>query len=55
MTIGRKSLEANQYYVHPQNKFWKFMGDIYSAGLSLPYEERLHVLKENGIAVWDVI
>ncbi len=52
---GRKSLETNQYYAHPQNQFWKFMGDIYGAGLFLPYEDRIRILKEQNIAVWDVI
>lgn len=52
---GEKSLEAHQYYAHPQNQFWKFMGDIYSAGLIHPYEQRVAILKEKGVAVWDVI
>jgi len=52
---GGKSLQANQYYAHPQNQFWKFMGEIYGASPSLPYEERVKILKQKGIAVWDVI
>jgi TDG/mug DNA glycosylase family protein len=52
---GLKSLKFQQYYAHPQNQFWKFMGDIYGANPSLPYEERLRILKEHGIAVWDVV
>jgi len=31
------------------------MGDIYGAGVSLPYEARLQVLKDKGVAVWDVV
>ena len=42
---GGKSLAANQYYAHPQNQFWKLMGDIYGAGRDLPYDERLDILK----------
>jgi double-stranded uracil-DNA glycosylase len=52
---GGKSLETQQYYAHPQNQFWRFMGDIYGAGLYLPYEDRLTILKEQGVAVWDVV
>ena len=52
---GGKSLQANQYYAHPQNQFWKLMGDIYGAGLSVPYNERLQILKDKGVAVWDVV
>ena len=52
---GVRSLEANQYYAHPQNQFWRFMGDIYGAGPSLPYDRRVQILKDKGIAVWDVV
>lgn len=52
---GGKSLELNQYYAHPQNQFWKFMGDIYGAHKSLPYTERVQILKDNAVAVWDVL
>jgi TDG/mug DNA glycosylase family protein len=52
---GGKSLVLNQYYGHPQNQFWQFMGDIFGALPSLPYERRVKILKENGIAVWDVL
>ena len=51
---GIKSLEAQQYYAHPQNQFWKLMGDLVGAGRDLPYKERLKILKEKKIAVWDV-
>lgn len=52
---GEKSLEANEYYAHPQNQFWKFMGDIYGAEQSLPYTQRIEILKKQNIAVWDVL
>jgi TDG/mug DNA glycosylase family protein len=52
---GGRSLELNQYYAHPQNQFWRFMGDIYGAGRELPYERRVDILKARGIAVWDVV
>lgn len=40
---GVRSLQANQYYAHPQNQFWRFMGDIYGAGPELPYAERVQI------------
>ncbi|MBI5436997.1 MAG: DNA-deoxyinosine glycosylase [Nitrosomonadales bacterium] len=52
---GKKSLEQNQYYAHPPNAFWKIMGDLVGAFPSLPYEERLCILKSSGIALWDVL
>jgi TDG/mug DNA glycosylase family protein len=52
---GVRSLELQKYYAHPQNQFWKFMGDIYGASPDLPYEERCTILIKQGIAVWDVL
>ena len=52
---GIASLEANQYYGHPQNAFWRTMGDIYNAGPERPYAERVSIIKDHGVAVWDVL
>jgi double-stranded uracil-DNA glycosylase len=52
---GRKSLEMGQYYAQPQNGFWRIMGEIFGAGPSLPYPERLERLIANRVAVWDVL
>jgi TDG/mug DNA glycosylase family protein len=52
---GKKSLEQNQYYAHPQNAFWKIMGELIGAKPDIPYEKRLHFLKSSGIALWDVL
>ena len=52
---GKVSLKQNQYYAHPSNAFWKIIGDLLGADPSLPYEERLDLLKSNGIALWDVL
>ena len=52
---GRKSLEMQQYYAHPQNAFWKLIARIYNTGSSLPYMQRVEVLTVNRIALWDVL
>ena len=52
---GKKSLQQNQYYAHPQNAFWKIMGELVGAHPHLPYDERLGALKSSGIALWDVL
>jgi TDG/mug DNA glycosylase family protein len=52
---GEQSLKANQYYAHPKNQFWKFMGEIYGADPALPYDQRVRILVHHGIAVWDVV
>lgn len=54
---GVKSLEEQQYYAHPQNRFWKLMGMFCNAD-NLPelnYQEKLQILLKNKIALWDVI
>ena len=50
---GEVSLKAEQYYAHPRNAFWPIMGELFGAGPSLPYQERLVALDNAGIALWD--
>lgn len=52
---SRKSLEASEYYAHPQNAFWRIMGELFGAGLDVAYAKRTVLLKRNNIAVWDVL
>lgn len=54
---GVKSLSEQQYYAHPQNRFWKVMGKICNCeNLSeLDYKTKLSVLLANKFALWDVI
>ncbi len=54
---GVKSLEEQQYYSHPQNRFWKVMGSICNEPKlsELDYETKLQILLNNNIALWDTI
>lgn len=52
---GQKSLEAQQYYAHPQNAFWKLIGAIYGFDGKMPYERKVRILTARGIALWDVL
>ena len=52
---GKKSLEMNQYYAHPQNLFWPFMAEILGFDKTLDYTARTTKLIENHIALWDVL
>lgn len=52
---GVASLEAVQYYAFSRNVFWRIMGDLFGAGPQLDYADRLHILKVNNIALWDVV
>ena len=51
---GVESLRRGEYYAKPRNAFWPVMGELFGAGLDLPYLERLDVLKNAGLALWDV-
>lgn len=52
---GKESLKQQQYYAHPQNAFWKIMGNLVGAHPTLPYPQRLHALNAAHIALWDVL
>lgn len=54
---GVKSLTEQQYYAHPQNRFWKLMGIICNCNdlHFFSYEHKLEVLLKNKFALWDVI
>jgi hypoxanthine-DNA glycosylase len=51
---GKVSLERREYYAQPRNSFWRIMGELAGASPDLPYSDRLHLLRENRIALWDV-
>jgi len=55
---SEQSLLRKEYYGNPRNQFWKIMGILFSfpsdfTGLS--YQDRLHFLTGQGIAIWDVV
>ena len=50
-----KSREANFFYGHPQNRFWKVLAAVFEETLPLTVEEKRAFLLRNHVAVWDVI
>lgn len=52
---SRQSILMQQYYAHPQNAFWRIMGVLLGASPAETYECRAAMLKEAGVAVWDVL
>ena len=50
---SQRSIAEQQYYAHPQNAFWRIMGEL--AGAAGSYEERCAALMRHRIAVWDVL
>lgn len=52
---GKASLEANEYYAHPRNAFWPILREFLGFDSDADYAHRLTVLKQHGIALWDVM
>lgn len=52
---GEASLTRNQYYGHPRNAFWPIVCGILEADPRVAYTERLQLLLDNQIALWDVL
>jgi hypoxanthine-DNA glycosylase len=53
---GARSLEMQQYYAHKQNAFWKIMYALFSAApVSDRFSEKVQLLTDNHIALWDVL
>lgn len=52
---GAESLRKREYYANSRNVFWSIMGHLLGAGPERKYEDRLRILTDYGIAVWDVL
>lgn len=53
---GDASLAQQQYYAHPQNRFWHLLSDVLQVELvKLDYASRLHNLLAHRVGLWDVI
>ena len=50
-----KSREAQFFYGHPQNRFWKVVASVFEDELPETIDEKRAFLLRNNIAVWDVI
>ena len=50
---GQRSIAEQQYYAHPQNVFWRIMGELF--GINGGYVARCEQLVKNRIALWDVL
>lgn len=49
------SLQKQQYYGHQRNAFWPIMQALFNEDSEMPYSERQKLLRQNNIAVWDVL
>ncbi|TXI91816.1 MAG: DNA-deoxyinosine glycosylase [Burkholderiaceae bacterium] len=53
---GDASLAKQQYYAHPQNRFWHLLGDVLNVNLlEINYQQRLKTLLKHHIGLWDVV
>jgi hypoxanthine-DNA glycosylase len=53
---GDASLAQQQYYAHPQNRFWHLLSELISVNLvEQEYLLRLRTLLEHHIGLWDVV
>ena len=50
---GARSIAEQQYYAHPQNAFWPIMRELF--GIEGDYASRCEQLRENRVALWDVL
>ena len=50
-----RSREANFFYGHPQNRFWKVTSTVFEEETPDTVEKKKEFLLRNHIAVWDVI
>lgn len=52
---GPMALEKSEYYGFPGNHFWKILPEILGEPAPRNYAEKLALLRERRIALWDVI
>ena len=50
-----KSREAQFFYNHPQNRFWKVLATVFSCECPVTIPQKKAFLLANRVAVWDVI
>lgn len=54
---GEASLQAQRYYAHPRNLFWRLSGAVIGREdlPNLGYDDRLQALLSAGVGLWDTI
>lgn len=52
---GVESLTQQRYYAHPRNAFWPIICSYFSLSETISYAQRCELLKQQRIALWDVL
>lgn len=53
--LSPKSAQAEFYYAHPQNRFWRVLSAVFDTDFPKNTADRRRLALDNGIALWDVI
>lgn len=51
---GDRSLELQEYYGHPQNRFWRVIAAVHGLPCPSGYEQKKAMLARCRIALWDI-
>lgn len=51
---GDRSIAEDEYYGHPQNRFWRMLANITGSELPSNYTEKKELLLRHKIGLWDV-
>lgn len=52
---GRRSLDMQEYYAHPQNRFWKLLALLFDEAVPEAYADKKALLARHYIALWDTL
>lgn len=52
---GQKSLDMQQYYAHPRNRFWQLMALLLEEKQPESYAGKQAMLIRHGVALWDTL
>lgn len=52
---GVKSLQEQEYYAHPQNRFWKLLALLLNEPAPQDYAAKKALLARHGVALWDTL
>lgn len=52
---GIKSLEQQEYYAHPQNRFWRLLALLLQEEVPQDYAAKQDLLHKHHVALWDTL
>ena len=52
---GIKSLEQQEYYAHPQNRFWRLLALLLQENVPQDYSAKQALLHKHHLALWDTL